>query len=234
MNRGTPMLSLILPIYNEYDNLNKNFDMIYREAGKLGKFEIILAEDGSSDGSLEFIKSRSGMKGVRVLTSPTRLGRGGAIKNAVRIAKGEVIGYMDIDLAVPIKYLPRAVRLIEGGEKFVTGSRYIKDSRIDRKFDRLFQSVSYNAILKLAFNSGVNDHQCGFKFWSSGFIKKMIPEIRDRHWFFDTELIIKSERKGIRVHELPVEWKEQSSTKVRLSDIFYFLKSIIMLKTGAS
>ncbi len=227
------MLSLILPIYNEYDNLNKNFDIIYRAARKLGKFEIILAEDGSSDGSPEFIKSRGRLSGVRILTSPKRLGRGGAIKNAVSIARGEVIGYMDIDLAVPIKYLPRAVRLIEDGEKFVTGSRYIKDSRIDRKFDRLFQSVSYNAILKLVFNSRVNDHQCGFKFWSSGFIKRIIPEIKDRHWFFDTELIIKSEREGIRVYELPVEWKEQSSTKVRSSDIFYFLKSIIRLKTGA-
>ena len=224
------MLSLILPIYNEYDNLSKNFDIIYKEAEKLGKFEIILAEDGSSDGSLGFIKDRRKLEGVRILTSPTRLGRGGAIKNAVRIAKGEVIGYMDIDLAVPIKYLQRAVKLVDGGEKFVTGSRYIRDSRINRKFDRLFQSISYNAILKVIFNSGVNDHQCGFKFWSSSFIKGIIPEIEDRHWFFDTELIIKSERKGINVYELPIEWKEQSSTKVKASDIFYFLKSIIRLK----
>ena len=204
-----------------------NFPKIYRAAKKIGTFEIIIAEDGSTDCSKEVSKGFAMLSGVKLMSRNVKLGRGTALKNAVRHARGDVIGYMDIDLAVPLTYLPVAVDKVEEGHKFVTGSRYRKGSRMNRSSVRLVSSVGYNLILKILFNSKVNDHQCGFKFWESAFIKKEIKEVKDDHWFFDSEMIIKAQREGTVPYEIPVEWKESKSTKVKASNILYFLKSAI-------
>lgn len=221
------MLSLILPIHNEETNLKKNFDLIYKEAKKLGNFEIILAEDGSTDNSLTVCREKSKMPHVRLMTSKHRLGRGKAIKKAITVANGEIIGYIDIDLAVPVKYLDIAVTSVKHGVLFVTGSRYIKGSKIRRSPARLFASMSYNWLIAILFGSKVKDHQCGFKFWSSDFIKEEIKKTKDNHWFFDSELIILSQRDNIKILEIPIEWKEQPKSNVTLIDILYFLKAIL-------
>ena len=220
-------LTLILPLYNEEKNLKKNFDKIYKCVMALGNSEIILAEDGSTDGTRLIANKLSVLSNVKLITSDNKLGRGKAIRNAIKIAKGNIIGYMDIDLAVPIRYLPKAVSLVENGNTMVTGSRYVKASVTHRRIKRLVASKVYNYMINIIFLSKVHDHQCGFKFWSCDFIKKEAKKIKDDHWFFDTEIILRSQKLGIVPYELPVKWTEQRSSKVKGSDINYFLSSII-------
>ncbi len=215
-----------MPLYNEEVNLKNNFKRIYSVVSKIGNSEIILAEDGSTDSTLKLSKSYSKLPNVKLITSSKKLGRGKAIKNAIKIAKGNVIGYMDIDLAVPIEYLIKAVSLVETGNLMVIGSRYTKESVIHRRVKRLVASKVYNYLINFIFLSKVHDHQCGFKFWSSKFIKKEAKNIKDDHWFFDTEIILRSQKLGIVPYELPIKWTEQKSSKVKGSDINYFLSSI--------
>jgi hypothetical protein len=224
------MLSLILPIHNEEGNLKKNFDLIYKETKKLGNFEIILAEDGSTDNSPTICREKSKMLHVRLMTSNHRLGKGKAIKEAITLAKGNIIGCLDIDMAVPARYLNKAVTLVDNGEVFVTGSRYIKGSDANRSILRLFASLSYNWLIALLFQSKVKDHQCGFKFWSSRFIKTYIKKVKDDHWFFDTELIIMAQRDGIKVREFPISWDEQPQSNVHISDVIYFINAALRLR----
>lgn len=226
-----PRLSLILPVYNERDRLSKNFKSIYDEAKRLGTFEIIIAEDGSTDGSKELANRLSKRDGVKVLSVKGRTGRGGAIKRAVKIAHGNVIGYIDIDLAVPLRYMKDAIKLVEDGHPVVTGSRYEKGSDTTRSIYRHIASKSYNLLLKVLLSSKVKDHQCGFKFWSGKYIKKAIKDIKDNHWFFDSEMLVRAERTGITPYELPVEWHEGRETKVRLKDNIYFVKQILRLRS---
>lgn len=225
-------LSLILPIYNERHELSANFDMIYRKLQKdFGRdFEIVIAEDGSSDGSRELAKELSKRKNVKLTFSEKKRGRGGAIKDAVKMAKGRVIGYMDIDLAVPLGYLDEAVKAVESGKKVVIGSRYASGSAAKRQIHRLIASKVYNSMLDAFFDLSVNDSQCGFKFWDGGYIRKEAPKIKDNHWFFDSEMIVRAEANGVKPYELPVKWKEGKSTKVRAKDVLYFTRAMFRLK----
>ncbi len=222
-------LSLILPLYNECSNLKRNFKKVYKAVQEIGNSEIILAEDGSTDCTKKYAKQFSKLNGVRFISSEQRLGKGLALKNAIRIAKGNVIGFIDIDLAVPVKYISVAVRMVERGNKIVVGSRYSKESRAKRSVKRLIASIVYNFLVRALLGSKVKDHQCGFKFWDAIFIKDFINEVKDNSWFFDAESIVRAQWNGVPVIEIPVEWEEQKDTKLKRSDIFYFMKSIIRL-----
>jgi glycosyltransferase involved in cell wall biosynthesis len=224
------LVSIILPVYNDCINLQHNFRGIYNQAQRLGSFEIIIAEDGSTDCTKHIVEKLGRLKGVRTITATSRKGRGAALKDAIKIANGDIIGYLDIDLSTPASYIGDAVKLVSKGHKFVIGSRYSKGANARRSFSRLISSRVYNALIYIAFGSRVRDHQCGFKFWDGKFIKGIISKVVDNHWFFDTELIIRAQVVGIHPYELPVKWKESNRTTVRLSDVLYFLEAIIKLK----
>ncbi len=227
------LLTIILPVYNERKNLESNFMKIYKEAGALGNLEIILAEDGSTDGTREIARRFSKMNGVILLSSEKRLGKGGAIREAAKVAHGDVIGYMDIDLAVPPRYIKSAVMHVEEGNKVVIGSRYVSGSQTSRYLSRLILSLSYNAMLFLFFGSRVRDHQCGFKFFDGKYFKQKMKQSHDSKWFFDSELLILAQRDGIRPYELPVQWKEQKTSTFRYSDILLFVKAMLKLRFGS-
>ena len=222
--------TIILPIYNERKNLVQNFPGIYAEAKRLGSTEIIISEDGSDDGTAEISRRFARLPGVRVLHRAQKSGRGAALKRSIRVARGRVIGYMDIDLSVPLQYMEKAIEKVEEGNKIVIGSRYAKGARIKRDALRHLLSSSYNWLLFLSFGSRVKDHQCGFKFFDGKYAKAAIGKIKDDHWFFDSEMLILAQRGGIVPYELPVEWKEHRETKVRPRDILLFLKSIVRLR----
>ncbi len=223
-------VSIILPVYNDCSNLQHNFRRIYNQAQKLGSFEIIIAEDGSTDCTKRIVEKLGRLKGVRTIIAARRKGRGAALKDAIKIAKGDIIGYLDIDLSTPASYIGNAVKLVSSGHKFVIGSRYSEGANARRSFSRLISSRVYNTLIYIAFGSRVSDHQCGFKFWDGKFIKGIANEVADNHWFFDTELIVRAQAVGVHPYELPVKWKESSRTTVRPRDVLYFLGAIAKLR----
>jgi len=220
--------SLILPIYNECYYLRRNFKAVYNEVTKLGG-EIIIAEDGSTDCSKELSKKFSALDGVKVISKKERQGRGRAIKSALKLADSNAVGYMDIDLAVSHRFIKKALEKISEGEKIVIGSRYVNGSKVKRAATRTYLSNSYNSLIRFVFGSKLRDHQCGFKFWDYS-LNNFVSKVNDNHWFFDSELLILAQKKKIRIYELPVEWIEHKGTKVRWSDIFYFIYKIISFK----
>jgi hypothetical protein len=223
-------LSVIIPAYNEYVNLKKNFNKIYNHLKKLKRFELIVAEDGSTDGSKELLSAFAKLKNVKVISRERRLGKGGALKEAIAIAQGDVIGYIDADLSTPLTHVDEAVSKVLEGNKVVFGSRYEEGSDADRTIIRFVASRTYNLIIKALFNSHVSDHQCGFKFWDGKYIKKEIRHINDNSWFFDSEMLIRAQREGVAIYALPIGWAEGSKTRIRIRDVLDFIRSIIGLR----
>jgi len=222
-------LSLILPVYKSKQHLVKNLPVIYNYLKSLSlPFEIIVAEDGSGDvfakNVMAFIKKH---KEIIFIHSPVRLGRGRAIKNSVKLLNGDIIGYMDIDLATDIRCLNKVVELFEAKDyDLVIGSRGVKDSRISKSMKRKFFSFFFNLLVRALFNSKIHDHQCGFKFFRKGFIKKYAEEAKSDYWFWDTEIILIAKINKKRIYELPVKWKEPR----RVTTVKIFSDSLSMFK----
>jgi glycosyltransferase involved in cell wall biosynthesis len=211
-------VSLVFPAYNEAKDLAKAVSATLGELSKITPaLEIIVAEDGSSDGTdmvADEIAARHSE--VRHLHSAERLGRGRALNRAFKEARGSILVYMDVDLATDITQLRPLIDSIRGGADIATGSRLLPDSRVTRSARRSFASRSYNTLIRALFQTPVHDHQCGFKAFRRESLLTFIDEVEDNHWFWDTEVLIRGAHLGLKVAEIPVEWEEGRGTKVKI------------------
>ncbi|MDD5171467.1 MAG: glycosyltransferase family 2 protein [Candidatus ainarchaeum sp.] len=212
------MISFIIPLHNEAAALSANFQKIRKAADSLGlDYEIILAEDGSTDNTRQIAGKLASAK-IRLLASEKKLGRGLALNNAIKAAKGDIVVYMDADLATDLKHLKELIREVENGADISTGSRLAPGSKVhSRSFLREFFSRGYNLMLRALFRTSIHDHQCGFKAFRKSKILHLLNEVEDKHWFWDSELLIRAQKNGLKVTEIPVEWTDSKGSSVRLS-----------------
>lgn len=224
-------ISLVIPAYNEADGLERAVEAARAALAPLGPYEILIAEDGSTDGT-DRVAARLAerLPEVRHLHRDARMGRGGALRHALPAARGAVLAYMDADLATDVSHLGPLVEAIRNGADVATGSRRIPGSRAERTLKRRFLSVAYNGWVRLWLRSGVRDHQCGFKAFRREAILSLSDRIASDGWFWDTEVLVRAQRAGMRVVEIPVRWREQERTKVRLQrDVGGLGKSVVLL-----
>ena len=215
-------ITVVLPVYNDVEALRSAIPKSLEALTEFGKsFELIVAEDGSSDGSRELVEEweRKDPR-VRLLHSDERQGRGRALNRALAESNGEIFCYYDVDLATDIKHLPELLTRIENGADIATGSRLMPESKIIRSGDREFASRSYNTLVRVFLGSHLRDHQCGFKAYRADVLRELAPKIRAPHWFWDTESVVLAQRAGLRVDEFPVAWTQGPGTTVRFKDVY--------------
>jgi len=219
MKRKIPLeISVVFPAYNEVNGLEKAVLETRRFLeGITDSFEIIIAEDGSTDGT-DILASALSKKypNVKHLHSDIRLGRGRALKKAFRASKGRILVFMDVDLATDLRCLKPLIESVEEGYDFVTGSRMLRESIVERSFLRRLASTVYNLMVRLLLGSDLKDHQCGFKAFKRESLFKVIDKVKAEHWFWDTELLVLASRLGFKIKEIPVVWKGGRRSKVRL------------------
>ncbi len=204
--------SLVLPAYNEAANLEDCANAVRKALGGYD-YEIIIAEDGSTDGTDRIAERLAHEdKRIRFLHSDSKLGRGLALKNAFRIARGKRMGYIDVDMATEMKHLKE---LVEYSKDFdvVTGSRYLNASKAKRPLARDAVSRAYNFLIRLLLGCKICDSQCGFKMFSRKFVESEIFNIREKSWAWDTAVLVAAAKKGYKMMEFPVEWAEKKGGK---------------------
>nr|QNO47389.1 glycosyltransferase AglD [Methanosarcinales archaeon ANME-2c ERB4] len=211
-------VSLVLPAYNEAEGLEET---VRRTAETLreitSNFEIIIAEDGATDGTDKIAeKLAEEHTYVKHLHSDKRLGRGSALNRAFKSASGDILVYIDVDLATDMKHLSELIGKISDGYDLATGSRMMPESDAVRSAKRGFASIGFNFLVRTLLKSKLYDHQCGFKAFSRDPLLDLLDQVKDEHWFWDTEILVRAERSGYRVAEFPVRWRPGSVTKVDL------------------
>ena len=148
------------------------------------------------------------------------------LADAFKKAKGDIILFSDTDLAADISALKSLIQAVEGKFDVSIGSRYLKDSHTRRKIDRRVISFFYNHFIRFYLDSKIVDHNCGFK----AFKKKAILElIKDagydktfiRGWFWDAEILIRAQRKRMKIAEIPVRWIEPKYSEDEMQNRLY-------------
>jgi hypothetical protein len=104
-----------------------------------------------------------------------------------------------------------------GHSDLATGSRLAHGATVVRSAKREIISRSYNLLLRTVLSARFTDAQCGFKAGRAEVIRALLPEIKDDAWFFDTELLIAAQRKGLRIYQVPVVWTEDPDSKVDIA-----------------
>jgi glycosyltransferase involved in cell wall biosynthesis len=224
-------VTAILPVYNDRTSLEMAIPRSLETlSGITDSFELIIAEDGSTDGSAEFVREQAHNDArIRLEHNDERQGRGRALTRAMGLAKGDIVCYYDVDLATDMAYLSELIQCIRDGYDIATGSRLLPESRVMRSEKREIPSRVYNWLVRVVLGSTLRDHQCGFKSFRRERVTPLLPSIRATHWFWDTEVLVRAQKRGLRVREFPVRWQEGRGTTVRVKDIFSMGKAIFGL-----
>jgi len=224
-------VSAIIPVFNDREALTRAIPLSISTLDLVAPdFELIIAEDGSTDGSADLVRSwMENDARVRLLHSDERLGRGKALNRAFLSAEGRIVCYYDVDLATDMKYLTTLIGAIRRGYDISTGSRLLPESRIKRSGGREIASRGYNFLVRTMLGSRLHDHQCGFKAFSRERLLTVIPSVRDTHWFWDTEVLVRATRQGYHICEFPVIWQQGKKTTVRRHDVWDMGTAILRL-----
>jgi len=203
-------LSIVVPAYNEASMLSQNVELIEKVVSVItDSYEIVIAEDGCSDETATMVANMcNNCSKVVHVHSDHRLGKGLALKRALKASTGQSLVFMDADLATSLDHLHDVVKLLENGYDVAIGSRHIKGSYVRRPLSRAIASRIYNFLVKFLFWDNVSDHQCGFKGFNDQTLKSVIDEVTEDGFLFDTELIVRMKNKGLRIIEIPVKWAE--------------------------
>ena len=230
-------INILFPVLNEElrlaDGINRTMD--FMKANSIMPFELNIIDNGSIDKTEQVAKALCDKYAEVHYTRISERGTGIAVREGVKNNTCEYVGYMDVDLSTDLKHLTQVQKLFNDDPdlEFINGSRFSKDSVVSgRKWYRNLTSYGLLFLLHLFLNMKASDAICGFKFFKKETAENLIAASSqdENGWFFIIEMLLRAERMGVKIHELPVEWADDSRTKVKLiATIKNYIKNIYRL-----
>ncbi len=210
-------VEIVVPVYNEEAALERSIRRLHRfltESFPFG-WRIVIADNASTDRTPEVARAlQAKLRGVSYLRLE-RKGRGRALREAWTRSDARVVAYMDVDLSTDLRaLLPLVAPLLSGHSDVAIGSRLAHGARVVRGPKRELISRFYNRLLHATLRARFSDAQCGFKAVRRDALDGLLTAVRDNAWFFDTELLVLAQRRGLRIHEVPVDWVDDPDSRV--------------------
>lgn len=230
-------INIVFPVLNEERRLEKGIrrtEKFLRQHEEIDAV-VTIADNGSTDATPELIKKLSQeFSNIRAITLSEK-GFGLAFREAVLHNDCDIIGYVDVDLSTDITYLKQVVSGFEKHSEIdvIKGNRLSKRSQVNgRKASRNITSVGLDTLIKLVFGVRVSDTMEGFQFFRKKCIDRLVAvSSQDNGWFYCAELLIRGEKMGYRIAELPVVWNDDYDTKVDVVKLIVnYLERIFSLK----
>ena len=212
-------VDVVVPVFNEQAVLEASIRRlhVYLRTSFPFRWRIVIADNASTDETAAIAAALAAeLEGVEHLRLE-RKGRGHALRIAWSSSPARVKAYMDVDLSTDLRaLLPLVAPLLSGHSDMAIGSRLATGAHVERGAKREVISRAYNAILHLTLRARFSDAQCGFKAITATTADTLLRDVHDDGWFFDTELLVLAQRRGLRIHEVPVDWVDDPDSRVDL------------------
>lgn len=233
---GTPAYSIVIPMYNEEIRILPTVGAIANHMVGLGRdFELILADDGSTDATVELV-SDLGLANARVLEADGNGGKGSAVRRGVLAARGDIILFADADQSTPIEQFEDLETVLLKGFGVVVGSRAAAGAEVANKSrGRQFLSSGLKLLVQGSLRLPISDTQCGFKMFTRDAAHKIFSRQLIDGFSFDLEVLYLARRLGIRVSEVPVLWFDAPGSKVDSAKVAVrFLQDLVRIRINAA
>lgn len=216
------MISMIVPVFNEEDNIRSTLEELKAVLGKLANYEIIVVNDGSTDNTYQIV---SQIEGIRIISYRNNRGKGYSLRQGIRQSRGQIIGYIDGDGEISPWYIPRFYEeLRDSGTDIVIA----KKQNFKKSIPRKLYSLGFRIICSLFFGLSV-DTQTGLKMFRRQV--KNLP-VRDDNYLFDLELLLACKENRLKIKEVPVRISACGKTgRIGLRQAWSMLGDVIKLKT---
>ncbi len=232
-----PELTVIVPVFNEQQEVCGAVGAIARSLDKIDvAYEIVVVDDGSCDKTLEIVQAMD-MPCLKVLAYQPNKGKGCAIHHGMLHARGQYCLFMDVDLSTDLNAIDEFLKLMRSGRYDIligdrkSDRRYQvrRQPKVRRMLGRVFTFLSFLVIGKY-----IKDFTCGFKMFNAKAVGIILPRQKIFDWSFDTELMCIAVTHQLRIGQIPVLWKHDGGSKVRLfKDVFVSLWGLMKIKANS-
>lgn len=213
-------LSVVVPCYNEQTRFQTGFNHYYSYLKKQNySWELIFVNDGSRDNTLELMKTHSKLgKNIKIVTYTKNHGKGYAVCQGIKSAKGKYILFTDIDHSVPIETVDSFFPYFEKGYQLVIGSRRVKGSKIvvHQHIIRETLGRAFTLLVRFLIDWRIRDATCGFKAFEASVAKKIAGMITVFDWAFDAQILFIAKKLQLKLAQAPVSWSDARGSKVSL------------------
>lgn len=229
------LLTVVIPAYNEAARIGDTL-------ARIGEYltqrpyasAVIVVDDGSTDGTADIAEQASVSVPITVLRYMPNRGKGYAVRYGMLRAAGRYVLFSDADLATPIEEVERLFPEMEKGAEIAIGSRDVPGSRLERRQSPLRElgGKLFNRFVRLLAVPGIRDTQCGFKLFTASAAASVFALCTIDNFSFDVEVLYLARRLGYRIAEVPIRWRHQEGSKVRLwRDAPRMLLTLLRIRT---
>lgn len=215
-----PRLSVIVPVYNEELSLPETLRRLKAYLDLKGPdWEVVVVSDGSTDGTDTIAAGAAARdERIRAVRFERNRGKGAAVREGVRQARGRHILFTDADLSAPIKESEKLIDALDAGADVAVGSRAVRGSGCDvrQSVKRHLVGRVFNALVRAILGLPLGDTQCGFKAFKREAAEPLFAAQTLEGFGFDVEILYLAYRRRMRVVEVAVMWSQGPRSKVRL------------------
>ena len=213
-------VSIILPTYNERENIGKLLAGVRTAMGKTGlRYEVLVIDDNSTDGTGEAVKKIASQMHARLISRKSKLGIGAAYKKGVEESSGQIVVTMDADLSHDPAVIPLMLREIEHGNDIVIGSRYVRGGEIEKwSIHRRTVSKIAGMFAKLLLGLKTNDLTTGYRAYTKSALRIIkFNELTSDGYSILMEAVFRAERANLRIREIPITFYDRKGGRSKLS-----------------
>lgn len=217
-------LSVIIPAYNENDMILPMLNECISSLSSINH-EIILVDDGSSDGTFENVRKFSEChRNIKIVHYGGNHGKGFAIRYGFKYTTGDLVALIDADLNLhPVQIVKLMEYMDRTGADVVVGSKRHPSSKVNYPLKRKILSDIYYILVKSLFGVPVKDTQVGLKLYSRKVLDDIFPKVLVKRYAFDIEMLANAQRLGYKIIEAPVELNMGFSSRVNMKAIWNML-----------
>ena len=229
-------LSVVVPAYNEELRLPPTLAKLdaFLSTQPL-RYEIVVVDDGSRDNTIGVVEAAmTTHPHLRLVRQFPNRGKGAAVRRGMLEARGQIRVMCDADGSMPPSQLPKLLApIIACNAEISIGSRYADGAKTDKKqpFYRVLWSRLCNRVIQRSLVPGVRDTQCGFKAFTAEAARDLFRYARIDGWAFDLEILALARRRGLRIAEVGVEWKDDGRSRVNpLKDLWKVIREALTIR----
>ena len=217
-----PALSIVIPAYNEELRLPGNIQTVMRwlQAKQLADAEVIVVDDGSSDGTAAAVEQLAEQyPRLRLLRNPGNRGKGYSVRHGMLAAAGDWVLFSDADFSAPIEEFDKLMgAAIARGAAVAIGSRALDRSLIGvhQSVFREYAGRIFNLLMRVCTGLHLWDTQCGFKLFRSDAARVVFARQQLERFGFDAEVLFIAQLHGFKIAEVPVRWSHAEGTKISM------------------
>ena len=236
---GEPRLSVVIPMYNEAARMRQSLPRLLSYlAAQPYSFEIIAVDDGSADNTPAVARELlADVAQSRVIETHPNRGKGHALRVGMPASRGQFVLFTDADLSTPPEELDKFWPWMEQGFDVVIGSRKMAGANVVRHqpWWRERMGKVFTWLSDVLATRGISDVTCGFKVFSRRAAHDLFRRARINDFSFDAEILFLAQRRGYPIKEVPVVWRDEEGTKVRvLRDAVRAFRGLMRIRANAA